>query len=100
VGFHPVLAATMKTKSKSLGSSPALERVQADLEKFQRLWFFRTEPYRFEQERTVVQWVKAQYEPVDEQKFGQIVLTLLIQPQKSSSPVGARPSRAEAVGSL
>jgi hypothetical protein len=74
-----LLAESMKSGESPKRYSATLSQTQIRLGQFNRLWFFRTEPYHFPQEAAVTEWFRLQYWQVDEQRFGQLVLALLVQ---------------------
>jgi 4-amino-4-deoxy-L-arabinose transferase-like glycosyltransferase len=86
MNLDSLLAESMKSGESPKRYSAALSQTQIRLERFKRLWFFRTEPYHFPQEEAVTEWFRLQYRQVDEQRFGQLVLDLLVQyPEQNSS---------------
>ena len=74
-------------------SSTAVEQIKARVGQFRRVWFFRAEPYHFQQEEEVAKWVQSQYRSVEERRFGQLVLTLLVMAPEtplSGGPISLR----------
>lgn len=84
-----LLAEAMRVGKEDRWSSTVVSQIQTRLDPFRRVWFFRTEPFHFEQEQTVARWVRSKYLPFDEQRFGLLVLTLLAQNPKT--PLSNRP---------
>lgn len=55
---------------------------------FRRMWFLTMRSYRLERDRSIARWMFSTYENIEQKRFGLLVLTVLAQPELTSSPPG------------
>lgn len=100
VKLDNLLAADMKREASSPRSSDTFDHTQERLSPFKRFWLLRTEPYHLPQEKAVTEWFRMQYRQVAEDRFGHLVLALLVPSPERKLSGGELPSGIKRGGRL